>query len=244
MKTILITGASSDIGMAYIQRLEETCKPGEAHIIAHYRTMSAQLTKLISSARSTRINALHADLSIPGDTDKLIESINDKYEAPTHILHLAAGKFHHMRLKQFDISLAGREMQIQVFSLAQILKAFLPVMAKNKYGRIAAVLTSYTTGTPPKYVADYSICKHALLGLIKAAAAEYCGKGICINGLSPSLVETKFISDIDARVAEIAAENSPQGRNINISEVVAGIEFLLSDENSYMCAANLNLSGG
>ncbi len=244
MKTILILGASSDIGMAYIKELENASDFGEIRVIAHYRTMTQRFEELIASAKNVPIEAVRADLSQPEQVGHLIHHMKDRYTAPTHILHLAAGGFRHMRLRQFDGALIREEMEIQVYSLAEVLKAFLPVMAKNRYGRVAVMLTAYTFGIPPKFVTDYVICKYALLGLIKAAAAEYCEKGICINGLSPAMVETKFLDGVDSQVMEIAAQNSPLKRNVKLAEVIAAIKFLLSDENTYMCGTNINLSGG
>ena len=244
MKIILILGASSDIGMDYIQQVEKTHNVGESQIIAHYRTMSPKLESLISVAKNAPIKAIHADLRKAGDVESLISSIKDEYTAPTHILHLTASRFRYMRIRQFDSGRIKEEMETQVYSFAEVLKAFLPNMAEKRYGRIAVMLTAYTFGIPPKFVTDYIICKYALLGLIKAAAAEYCDKGICINGLSPSMIETKFLDEIDSRVIEMSAESNPLKRNMNTSEILAAIEFLLSDENSYMCGTNLNLSGG
>ncbi len=244
MKTILILGASSDIGMAYMKDIEETHKAGEARIIAHFRTMSERLEAIIAGAKRVPVEAVQADLSQPGQVAGMIDFVKAKYTAPTHILHLAAGRFRHMRLRQFDGGLAREEMETQVFSLAEALKAFLPIMAKNRYGRVAVMLSAYTLGIPPKFVADYAICKYALLGLIKAAAAEYCDRGVCINGLSPSMVETKFLGGVGGLVAETSAANSPMKRNMNMTEILAAVRFLMSDENSYMCGTNINVSGG
>ena len=244
MKTILVVGASSDIGMAYIKRLETTNNKGEVQVIAHYRTMSKEFEGLVASAKIVQVEAIQADLNLPDDVRRLIELIKEKYTAPTHILHLAAGKFQHMRLRQFDSALTREEMEIQLFSLAEIFKAFLPEMSKKRYGKVVVMLTAYTIGIPPKFMANYCICKYALLGLMKAAASEYCDKGLCINGISPSMVETKFLDGIDKKVVEMTAESSPLKRNTNKEEVIAAIEFLMSDENSYMCGTNLNLSGG
>jgi len=243
-KVYLITGASSDIGMAFIRKLDLDCQSKNTRVIAHYRTMSPEFEKLVSEMNDISVEPVYADLSYPQEVAGLIETIKLKYSHPTHILHLAAGKFNHMRLKDFDGEQTRREMEIQVYSFAEMLRAFLPAMAKKKFGRIVVMLSAYTVGVPPKFITDYIVCKHALLGLMKAAAAEYCGKGICINAVSPSMMETKFLSDLDSRVAEMTAHESPLGRNMSVDEIVAGIKFLMSDENAYMCGTNLNFSGG
>jgi 3-oxoacyl-[acyl-carrier protein] reductase len=79
---------------------------------------------------------------------------------------------------------------------------------------------------------------------MKGAAVEYAGKGININGISPNMIETKFLDNIDKRLIEMNVENSLIKRTIRINEVVAGILFLLSDDSGAMYGANLNLSGG
>lgn len=243
-RVYLITGASSDIGMAYINSLNAANQPDETKVIAHYRSMSAEFESLISAMKNISIELVQADLSRPQEVMNMVEIIKQKYSHPTHILHLAAGKFKHMRIRDFDGERTRHEMETQVYSLAELLKAFIPAMAKERFGRVAVMLTAYTVGVPPKFVTDYSICKHALLGLMKAAAAEYCDKGICINAVSPSMMETKFLSDIDSRIVEMTANQSPLGRNMSVDEIIAGIRFLMSEENSYMCGINLNLSGG
>jgi 3-oxoacyl-[acyl-carrier protein] reductase len=83
-----------------------------------------------------------------------------------------------------------------------------------------------------------------LLGLMKGAAVEYAEKGININGIAPNMIETKFLDNIDNRILEINAEKSLIKRNIRIDEVVAGIEYLLSDMSGAMYGATLNLSAG
>jgi len=244
VKTILVIGASSDIGMAYIHNLEASQKENDVRVIAIYRTMSAKFMELVSSLKNILIETIQADLSMPHDVANMIDMIKQKKLHPTHILHLAAGKFQHMRIRDFDYNRTRLEMDIQVFSLAEIFKAFLPTMSKNQFGRVVVMLTAYTIGIPPKFLTDYIVCKYALLGLMKAAAAEYSHKGVCINGVSPSMVETKFLDDLDSRVVEMTANDSPLKRNINVDEVVTAIEFLMSADNSYMSGTNINLSGG
>lgn len=244
MKTILILGASSDIGMAYIAELESTHDEEEVQVIAHYRTMTPKFKALADSVKKISLSTIQADLAVPKDVGSLIREVSERHPSPTHLLHLAAGKFQYTRLRQFDADAVRAEMEAQVFSFAEVLKAFAPLMAKNHYGKIVVMLTSCTIGAPPKFLVEYVTCKYALLGLMKAAAVEYRDKGLCINGISPSMVETKFLDSIDKRIVDMTATESPLKRNININEIIAAIIFLMSDDNSYMCGVNLNLSAG
>lgn len=238
-----ITGASSDIGVNYIKKLNAKCQtPGI--VIAHYAKDSSFLEKIIPDLNHIQVIPVQADLSIREDVNNLTNYILDKYGSPTHMLHLAAQKFEYMKIKNLDWRLIQSDLEIQVHSLAEFFKAFLPVMGKNKFGRVVVMLSSYTQGVPPKNLTNYLIVKYALLGLMKGAAKEYESKGICINGISPEMIETKFLSNIDSRIIQMNAEVSSMKRNIKIEEVIAAIEYLMSESAGYMSGINLNMSGG
>ncbi len=91
---------------------------------------------------------------------------------------------------------------------------------------------------------DYVAVKSALLGYMRAAAVEYGEKGVCINGISPNMMETKFLQNIDEKIVQMTADSSALKRNIRVEETINGIAYLMSDEASYVNGTNLNLSGG
>jgi len=75
-------------------------------------------------------------------------------------------------------------------------------------------------------------------------AAEYSDKGITVNGISPEMIETKFLSDLPTFVVEKNAIDSPLGRNLTVQDVVPMIEFLLSDSAIAITGQNLAITGG
>lgn len=79
---------------------------------------------------------------------------------------------------------------------------------------------------------------------MKSAAIEYAAKGITINSVLPSLMETKFLSEIDERTAEINAKNSTMGRNVTLDETSSAILFLMEQQSGYINGVNLNVSSG
>lgn len=240
MKTYLITGASSDVGICYIKSLEE--KKETVTVYAHYNTNCNQLCELKNICEYVKVITIQADLSDKASIDNMLDIV--KKENITNIIHLAASKFEYMRFKDFDDNLFEYEMQVQLKSIIHILKELLPIMSKEKYGRIVIMLTAYTLGKVPKFMSHYIVIKHALIGLIKSISVEYAKKGININGISPNMMETKFLANIDERSIEIAAKNSTLERNVDLKEVCSTIEFLMSDNASYITGINMNVSGG
>ena len=242
-KVYLITGASSEVGMAYIKRLDETASE-KVVVIAHYANTKAGLEALQNELANVELHMVQADLSLADGADKVCAFIKEHGMEVTHVLHLAASAFSHVKIKKWDEEKVRKEMQIQFFSFASLMKDILPKMVKAGYGRVCVMLSSYVLGTPPKFMSDYVAVKSALLGYVKAAAAEYGDKGVCINGISPNMMETKFLQNIDEKIVQMTAESSAMKRNIRVDETVSGIVYLLSDEASYVNGINLNLSGG
>ena len=242
-KVYLITGASSEVGMAYIKKLDETVSENVT-VVAHYANNKAGLEALQKELSYVTLRLVQADLSIAGGAGKVCAFVKEQGLEVTHMLHLAASAFLHVKIKKWDEEKVRREMQIQFFSFASMMKEILPKMAKAGYGRVCVMLSSYVLGTPPKFMSDYVAVKSALLGYIKAAAAEYGDKGVCINGISPNMMETKFLQNIDEKIVQMTAESSEMKRNIRVEETISGIVYLLSDEASYVNGTNLNLSGG
>lgn len=245
-KVYLIIGASSDIGTSYIKSLDAQLvrELKSATVIAHYAKNETQLVELQEQLSAVELYMLQADLSKDEDIQKLIESIKEICVCPDFILHMPASKLKYNRLKQISWDNVKRDMEIQVHSLAEVGKAFLPLMSKRGNGKVAVMLTSCTLGMPPKFMSEYVVVKYALLGLMKSMAAEYADKGIHINGISPNMVETKFLEGIDEKIIAINRENCAMKRNVSVEEVVKAIQFLLSEGSDYMNGVNLNLSGG
>lgn len=241
-KVYLIIGATSEIGMAYMKSLNELNE--KITVIALYFGEKSALENLNNELENISMDFVSCDLSKIQDVNTVIEYIKEKYVAPTHILHLAARKFEYVKFTKFDWDKTLLDLEIQVHSFAEIMKAFLPIMAKQRYGKVVAMLSSVTKGVPPKYLSSYVIAKYALMGLINSLVSEYKEKGIQINSVSPTMVETNFLSEIDDRIIEMTAESSSMKRNVKLEEVVEAISYLMSDNSSYTNGVNLGLTGG
>lgn len=242
-RTYLITGASSDVGVALVAKLLLSLSKGDT-IIAHYHSNCKELKELSNNYSDISFDFIKADFSKSDEIDMLIKHIKEQYGIITHIVHLPACKMNNMKVKQIEWDLIEKELQIQVHSLAEILKECLPIMAKEHYGKVVIMLTSAILSTPPKSMVNYVVSKYALLGLLKSCAVEYTGKGITINGISPNIMETGFWEKIDSRYVQIGIDHLAMKRGTKLSETVSGIEFLLSEGSDYMNGSNLNMSGG
>ena len=129
-------------------------------------------------------------------------------------------------------------------SLYYAAHAFVPTMAKRKYGKVVVVLSSAVTGTLPVYLNAYNTAKYALLGCMKSLAVEYADRNVQINAVSPGMMETKFLDGLSHLVVEKEAADHPLGRNASVEDVTPVIELLLSDKSGYITGQSILISGG
>ena len=241
-KTFLILGASSDIGIALVKELNE--KYSDSLFCLHYNSDSSKLSE-IEMTNGNSVRLLQADFSSVDDVRSMIQKLKDEDHIPTHIVHLPASKLVYTRLKDFDLERMKKNAMIQVYSFVEVLKAFLPAMVKRKeHDKVVAMLSSVVNGQPTKSMLEYTMAKSMLLGVIRQLAADNAGNKININAVSPSMIETKLLSNIDSRLVEMAADGSAEKRNATVEDIVPSILFLLSEESNYINGVNLNVSNG
>jgi len=235
---ILIIGASSDIGLNLIKNIDEECL-----ILAHFNHSDKELLK-ISDIIENKLVMLKADLSSEDEVVLFVNEIEEKYGIPNKIVHLAAPKFNNIRFKDVSWNNFQNDINISLKSFVIILNSFLPKLAKEKRGKVVCMLSSVVLNIPPKALTQYTTVKYALLGLVKSLASEYADKNIQINAISPSMIETKFLDDINEKIIELSAYNHPLKRNATTDDIVPIIEMLLSEKSNYINGINIPIAGG
>jgi len=234
MRTILITGFNSEIASSYVKENEEAYDL----IIAHYGHRKNRVEELMVHYGS-KIIPICADLSNVNDVEKLVAKLRD-FEINEY-LHIAAPSLHHMRFAQGRIQEFELEMQVVFWSFLRICQCIIPGMVKRGEGRILAILTEYTVTNQPPYLSHYISSKFALLGLVKSLASEYAAKGIRVNGISPGMIETDFISKLPQYVIDDNAKATLRGRNLNSADLIPTIDFLMSEKSTGINGQNILL---
>lgn len=239
MKQVLILGASSEIGIDIIKQIDAD----EVQILAHCFHHPEKLVALNQQCRSNIIPMM-ADLNTESGTQSLIQQVNEECDMPDDIVILQAPPLQMKRFKSLTRDDFENDFKLQTLAAFDVLKYFAPRMAKRGDGHIVFLLSSVTLGLPPSAMANYTTGKYALLGLMRAMAAEYGHKGLKVNGVSPSMVETQFLHHLPDKLVELHAEKHPLGRNATTKDVAPAVAFLLSEGAEYMNGVNLPISGG
>ena len=127
----------------------------------------------------------------------------------------------------------------------EINRAFIPVMQRNKWGRIIHISSNATrigTGYGP-----YTSAKAALDGYVKAVSREYSKDGVIITAVSPGIVHTegRYYASLDSREQEEYFNRYiPTHRFGRAEEVAKVVAFLASDHAAYMAGSIVSMDGG
>lgn len=238
-RNLLILGASSDLATTLIPRVAENF----GTIYAHYHRSADRLVALKETV-PCEMKLFQADFINEEETKWLMNAVEADGGNITHILHCPSARLENKHFRKMCWDDYSIMLNTQLRSLYYATRQFVPIMAKKKYGKVVAILSSATTGTPPAYMNAYITAKYAQMGFIRSLAAEYADKSIQINAVSPSMIETKFLKDMPHLLVEQNAVNHPLGRNAKVEDIVPAIEFLLSDESRFITGQNLLISGG
>jgi 3-oxoacyl-[acyl-carrier protein] reductase len=124
------------------------------------------------------------------------------------------------------------------------MKACLPYMEKQKYGRI--VMISSITGpkvTQPGF-AHYAASKAGMNGLIKTAALEYARAGITVNGVEPGNIVTEGLDDRPVDIVTALKQAIPMNEFGTVDDVAYTAMFLAADEARYITGETIVVDGG
>jgi acetoacetyl-CoA reductase/3-oxoacyl-[acyl-carrier protein] reductase len=120
----------------------------------------------------------------------------------------------------------------------------IPHMIKNKWGRIVNVV-SISGQWGGRNQIHYAASKAGLINLTTSLAKLYSKNGITVNAVSPGLVKTKMIAnELKTTSGKNKIKQIPIGRIASTDEVANVVNFLSSNEASYITGQTINVNGG
>jgi short-subunit dehydrogenase len=181
----LITGASSGIGEAMVERLGVT---GVPQVIVARRV--DRLEDL--AARYANIEVLAADLTTAEGLDAVARRVADEQRPIDLVVNNAgfgtSGEFH-----QLDSDRLDDEVALNVAALTRISRAALGVMVPRGRGFLLNV-SSVAGFQPAPKLAVYAATKAYVTALSESLHEEMRGRGVHVTALCPGLTRTEFQS--------------------------------------------------
>jgi|TARA_B100000214_G_C23937822_1_gene614043 short-subunit dehydrogenase len=207
-KNVLITGASSGIGLAMAKDFAN--RGANLILTARSEDKLMQLAKDLSG-KGIKTHVFIEDISLPNSAQKLFNQVNAA-ELEVDVLVNNAGYGRWGNFDECPMEDYENMVHLNVTSLTELSYLFVDQMVKRGSGGIINV-ASTAAFFPIPYSAVYAATKAYVLSLSEALNFEYSKKGVHVMAVCPGATESKFIN--------VATENSERlkQRLINVDRV-------------------------
>ncbi|MBC5641839.1 SDR family NAD(P)-dependent oxidoreductase [Parabacteroides sp. BX2] len=243
MKNIFITGGSRGIGKELVYKFANTGN----NVFFTYNSSEADANKIVTDLQSTSrisVYAIKCDLSEENEVKRIFKE-NKSILSNIDILINNAG-ITGSSAKQFMLTGSQEWWKVMHTNLGSVLnctRAILPIMLRNKHGRIINVTSlSGIKGNPGQ--SAYSASKSAISAFSKSLSKELKGSGIVINCLAPGFIETEMTSNAPAAYYNSRLENSILQRMGTTKEIANIIHYLAIEAPSYLINQEILIDGG
>ncbi len=216
-KNVLITGASSGIGLAMAKDFASR----GANLILTARSID-KLLELADElkGKNTEVNVFIEDISLPGSANKLFSEIN-KAGLDIDLLVNNAGYGRWGNFDECPMEDYENMIHLNITSLTELSYLYAKKMAKKGAGGIINV-ASTAAFFPIPYSAVYAATKSYVLSLSEALHFEYSRKGVHVMAVCPGATESKFIdvaTEKSARLKERLKNSSKTKNSLGFSKI-------------------------
>ena len=229
---IVVSGASGEFGPTLVKFL---IRRGDK-VAALGSPRSAERLRGLQAELGTNSLAIPMDASSLAEWKSALERIEQVLGPPSGAALLAGGWEGGHPFHESDDSIWQRMFTVNLETARRSLQALLPAMIQRGGGSIV-VMGSQVVERPWKGAgsAAYTAAKSAVVALARAVAAEVSSKGIRVNAVMPSIIDT------DANRA--AMPKADPKRWVGGESLAETIGFLLSDAAKDISGAALPVYG-
>ena len=248
-KTILVTGSTGVIGLA----ISEYFYKKGYNVVINGKCKPTQLQAVKKKFRLNRSLFFNCDLTKTANIRKIVKASEKKFKR-IDILVNCAGIQYVEKIENYPEKVWRNMMDINLTTPFLFIKEILPIMRKNKWGRVINIASTHGV-IASKNKSAYTASKHGLVGLSKVVALETAEENITCNSICPGFVLTELIQDqidviakkkkITQKKAEIELlkEKQPSLKFVKKEQIAQLIGFLCTNSASEITGTSLSIDG-
>lgn len=239
-KVVLVTGASSGIGKEIVRKLVNYYE-----VIIHYNNSKKEALELkqeLDHLYNKDLLIVNCDLSKESEIDSMLNTIYKRYNnidilinnAGLAIDTLLEDKTKDNFIKTFEVNTIAPFLLSKKIGLK---------MKENKYGNIVNISSTNGIDTYYPESIDYDASKAALIS-VSNNLANYLAPYVRVNTICPGWIDTRMNKELDKEFVKKEEEKILLGRFGKSEEIASLVDFLISDEASYINNSVIRIDGG
>ncbi len=237
-RVAIITGAARGLGRAAAARLHERGASVAVNVRDRKRAES------VARSIGERALAVPGDITAPDMPEEIVRIAMERFGRIDIVVNNAAlarsTRFPNLTADEWRMAL-----EVNMTAPFLLIKAVLPAMKAQKYGRIINISSSAGRMVSTLGGAHYTASKAGLLGLTRAAAKELGQYGITVNAICPGMIDTELTREnASPELLQRLAAGYPVPRLGTALEVADLICFAASEAAGYITGAAFDINGG
>ena len=252
-KTALVTGSTSGIGLAIAGAM---AREG-ANVVLNGFGDAAQIETIRSEMagdNGVTVRYSPADMTKPDEIAAMMADAEKEFGAIDVLCNNAGIQFV-SPIDEFPVEKWNAIIAINLSSSFHTIRAALPAMKKQGWGRIIQVASAHALVASP-FKSAYVAAKHGIAGLTKTVALEVATSGVTVNCISPGyvwtpLVENQIPDTMKARgmtreqvINDVLLAGQPTKQFTTVEQIAEAALFLCSDAAANITGTNISMDGG
>jgi NADP-dependent 3-hydroxy acid dehydrogenase YdfG len=199
-RSVVVTGASSGIGLATAQQL---ARAGHMVVLGARRTEICEKVASKLRAEGATAFAVPLDLSDASSIDRFVESAR-YLVGPVEVLVSNAGQSRPLAAATTDHTQIRSIIDVNMVGAQHLAARLIPAMVERGSGDLVFISSEVVGAVPRPRMAAYSASKHALEAWVAVLQAELEGTGVRASIVRPGHTMTNYTSDWkDAELQEM-----------------------------------------
>jgi NAD(P)-dependent dehydrogenase (short-subunit alcohol dehydrogenase family) len=243
-RVAIVTGAGSGIGLAIAERLAV-----EGALVAVWDLNGESATTVAAGIEAVggRAIGMTVDVSDRAGIDAGMQHVRESLGPPL-ILVNNAGIAPFQAFLKIDSDSFDNVIAVNLKGTFDCCQAVVPHMLEAGWGRIVNIASS-SAQTGSAYQVHYSASKAGVIGLTRSLARELGPKGITVNTIPPSFVDTPALRGAEEKGflgegVPFHEKTTPVGRVGLPEDIASACAFLVRDDASYVTGQVIGVNGG
>jgi 2-hydroxycyclohexanecarboxyl-CoA dehydrogenase len=242
-RTAFVTGGASGIGLSICQHL---ARAGHSVAVADYNGAGAEVAAKEIRNRGGQAIAIPVDVSDRDQVDQAVAAARGEF-GPIQILVTSAAVSRREPFETVSSASWAQVLAVNLTGTFNCAQAVIGDMTEAGWGRMVLISSSSAQRGGPG-MTHYAASKGGVIAFGKTLALEFAKRGVTINNIAPSVVETPMVEQQRAAgnvpSAEKMAAGVPVGRMGTGDDIAAACMYLVSEEASYITGQTVSVNGG